>query len=419
MKRIMSGRKFCRLLRYLHVCPLEQPTDVPYDPIFKVKEFMDYLQIRFAKLFEPGLQLSLDETLIQTFGRIKFRARIISKAARYGIKIYVLTDASTAYVLQVIIYTGKHTYTETANQTEKKTVQVVKQLCRRFKGSHRTVYVDRFYTSIDLIKELHLMELYVTGTMMRNRLPSELTIARSTKLFKEMNRGDFVSHRYSYAVEGERQMAGLVCWKDRDIVYCISNESNTKEKDSCKRRSKDGLLTIERPKMITEYNRYMGGVDLADMRRLHCNSTIMGQNRWWLKLFFYLLDVGTSNALVLYNLTRKEGQQPLTIVNYKTELIRAFVGTRLQGIPETVVEHVPQNKDGRFRCAHCALFSRVRRTKIRCSAPGCDLPLCSIGSGMAGQDCFTICHGNNNLHKAVLMKYISMKKKVNIRIKSA
>ena len=38
---------------------------------------------------------------------------------------------------------------------------------------------------------------------------------------------------------------------------------------------------------------------------------------------------------------------------------------------------------------------------------------------MAGQDCFTICHGNNDLHKAVLMKYISMKKKVNIRFKSA
>jgi hypothetical protein len=29
----------------------------------------------------------------------------------------------------------------------------------------------------------------------------------------------------------------------------------------------------------------MGGVDLVDMRRLHCNLTIMGQNQWWLKLF--------------------------------------------------------------------------------------------------------------------------------------
>ena len=86
----------------------------------------------------------------------------------------------------MIIYTGKHTYVESANQAEKKTVQIVKQLCKCFKGSHRTVYIDRFYTSIDLMKELQLMNLYVTGTLMRNRIPSELTIGRTTKKFKEM-----------------------------------------------------------------------------------------------------------------------------------------------------------------------------------------------------------------------------------------
>ena len=62
-----------------------------------------------------------------------------------------------------------------------------------------------------------------------------------------------------------KKWAGLVCWKDRDIVYCLSNECNTKETDVCRRRSKEGLVTIARPKMISEYNRYMGRVDLADM----------------------------------------------------------------------------------------------------------------------------------------------------------
>jgi hypothetical protein len=39
---------------------------------------------------------------------------------------------------------------------------------------------------------------------------------------------------------------------------------------------------------LAKYNKYMGGVDLANMRPLHCNLTIMGQNRWWLKLFSVL-----------------------------------------------------------------------------------------------------------------------------------
>jgi hypothetical protein len=49
----------------------------------------------------------------------------------------------------------------------------------------------------------------------------------------------------------------------------------------------------------------MGGVDLADMKRLPCNSIIVGQNRWWLKIIFYLLDVATSTTLVLYKKATK------------------------------------------------------------------------------------------------------------------
>ena len=75
--------------------------------------------------------------------------RIVSKAARYGIKVYVLTDAATAYVLRIIIYTGKATYSaETDSQSKMKTVQIVERLVEPFVGTFRTIYVDRFYTSL-------------------------------------------------------------------------------------------------------------------------------------------------------------------------------------------------------------------------------------------------------------------------------
>ena len=84
-------------------------------------------------------------------------------------------------------------------------------------------------------------------------------------------------------------------------MYCLSNECDSVDFDDSMRRLKNGLITVRRPKCIAEYNKYMGGVYLADMQWLHCNSTILGQNHWWSKLFFYFLDVGTSNALVLHN----------------------------------------------------------------------------------------------------------------------
>ena len=58
-------------------------------------------------------------------------------------------------------------------------MQVVKQLCREFEGTHQTIYVDCFYTSVELMKELESMGLYVTGTLMRNRLPKEVVSRQS------------------------------------------------------------------------------------------------------------------------------------------------------------------------------------------------------------------------------------------------
>ena len=177
------------------------------------------------------------------------------------------------------------------------------------------------------------MDLYVTGTVMKNRISRELTIAKSSKAFKEMDRGDFKKHLLVYRVGNEAHEAGLVCWKDQDVVYCITNETETTGADECKRRTKNGLITIQRPRVISQYNQHMGGVDLADMRRLHCNSTIMGQNRWWLKLFFYLLDVGTSNSLVLYKLAKGSSADSLSIVEFKELLVQSFLGSRMESIP--------------------------------------------------------------------------------------
>lgn len=198
VKKIMSGRKFHTILRYLHVCDMRrQPSiDSPsYTPMYKVQELADYLAHRYNLAFDAGLSLSLDESAL---GRIKFKVRIVTKAARYGIKIYVLADAETSFVLRVLVYTGQYTYNSNSElvseDNTKKTVKVCKELCNDFKGSHRVVYVDRFYTSLELVKELEQMGLYVTGTCMSNRIPEKLRISKRSKTFKEMQRGDHVTH---------------------------------------------------------------------------------------------------------------------------------------------------------------------------------------------------------------------------------
>jgi hypothetical protein len=428
MKKVMSGRKFFTILRYLHCCPVmnQDPTSESYDPTYKVSEMKDFLEERFKTLFIPGQQLSLDETLIRAFGRIKFKVRIVTKAARYGIKIYVVTDAATAYVLRVIIYTGKSTYHQEPDMQQKmKTVQVLERLLEDFTGTHRTVYVDRFYTSVELLKSLAEKNIYVTGTMLANRIPQKLRIAKASRKYKAMRRGDSVKCRLRFRTKaGQQSEAGLVCWRDRNIVYCLSNAQNNFDADECTRRGEGGLVKIPRPASIADYNMFMGGVDVADMLRLQCKSDLMGQNRWWLKLFFYLLDVGTSNALVLYNEGQRkkrhqEGEEykKMNIVQFKLRLIEAFVGKKLDdmmegadALEEENVQHIVVHGETRHRCAYCALMSKgARRTRYMCQA--CGVPLCTLGHGKAGEDCFSLAHETEDRRQLVCMKYLEMQKR--------
>ena len=57
IKKVMSGRKFSDLLRYLHCCPVQNQDHNAenYDPIYKVAEVRDYLEVRFSKLLHPKL----------------------------------------------------------------------------------------------------------------------------------------------------------------------------------------------------------------------------------------------------------------------------------------------------------------------------------------------------------------------------
>jgi Transposase IS4 len=345
-----------------------------YNPLYKVAEFMNQLINRFKVLFVPGQALSLDESLVRAFGHIKFKVRLMSKAARYGIKLYVLTDAVLAYILHVVVYTGASTYDSNDTET-KKTVQVVKRLVRDYEGSHRTIYIDRFYTSIDLLKALDKMGLYATGTVMWNRIHRSLLIAKKSAEYRAMRRGDIRTHKFLYEMEdGTIAEYGLIIWKDSELVYLLTNCHSTIPIDIARRQTRGPqMVNLTRPSAISSYNQFMGGVDLADKRRAHCSCAIMGQNRWWLKVFFYLVDIATANTLVLFNEAMvASGRPTMNIVEFKHALVHALVGIdRLEAAP---VEDVPQdgvqaihekvrNKRVCNSCVLCAV--RYPGTRIR------------------------------------------------------
>lgn len=124
----------------------------------------------------------------------------------------------------MIVYTGKSAYGNKADFEGKKTVQVVNRLVEQYADSYRTLYINHFYTSIDLLKAMDSINVFVAGTCLKNRIPRQLTIAKSSQEFKAMERGENKHHFYSYTAEGRKSIQyGLVCWKDCDMVYCMTS----------------------------------------------------------------------------------------------------------------------------------------------------------------------------------------------------
>ena len=261
---------------------------------------------------------------------------------------------------------------------------------------------------------------------MANRLPASIKVDKKSATYRAMKRGDSIRSKFIFRKEdGTVAEAGLVGWRDRNMVYCLSNNANNFEVDQCHQRGDSGIVQLTRPvSSIAEYNIYMGGVDLADMRRLHCDSTLMGQKRWWLKLFFYLLDVRTSNALVLFNeqLRIAAGEEreytKLNIVEFKTKLVQDLVGKLLNDLHanspvDEEAEHsrcvpIPGGNRG-VKCAYCGLMRRESRTRYQCVV--CGVPLCSMGSGKVKHDCFTESHKTQDRIEMVLAKHQQMQMK--------
>jgi hypothetical protein len=106
----------------------------------------------------------------------------------------------------------------------------------------------------------------------------------------------------------------------------------------------------------------------------------------------------------------------MNIVEFKMKLVEDLVGRSIDNLFDGKggggEQHTPVHIKGgqRSRCAYCALMSRTRRTRIQCA--GCGVPLCSIGNGRVGDDCFTLAHETEDWREMVYRKYDEMKKKV-------
>ena len=80
----------------------------------------------------------------------------------------------------------------------------------------------------------------------------------------------------------------------------MNNITDPWEVTTVVRKQKDGSnKTYPCPMAVDLYNKYMGGVDLADAMRRVYSCSRKSKGKWYMRLFWFLVDTSVVNAYIL------------------------------------------------------------------------------------------------------------------------
>ena len=107
---LMSSRRFELVLRFLHLNDSQaQPKrgQQGFDKLYKIRPLLDLLLPNFQSVYVPAQALSVDESMISFKGRLSFLQYLPKKPQKWGMKAWVLADATNGYAWGWHLYTGK------------------------------------------------------------------------------------------------------------------------------------------------------------------------------------------------------------------------------------------------------------------------------------------------------------------------
>ena len=120
------------------------------------------------------------------------------------------------------------------------------------------IYVDNFFSSYNLFVQLKSLGIRITGTVRANKT-SGCTLKNNKSLKKE-SRGSLESK-----FEEKRELYFLK-WHDNSVFIIAGNHQSFNPVGNAKRwsTSHGKEILVPQPFLISQYNKYMGGVDHLD-----------------------------------------------------------------------------------------------------------------------------------------------------------
>lgn len=370
----MSRNRFLIVLRALQF----ENTDnhEPRTQYGKIMPLVDIFNNKVKEIYYPTRELSIDESMVLWGGRLTFRQYVKGKRHKFGIKLYQVCEPNGT-VLKIFIYKGSaSSELSGTGHTEK----VVLALMMDYLNNGHSLFMDSFYNSVSLTKQLLEKKTYVTGTLRLNRKGNPTEVVKK----KLKTKGELI---VQYNSEG----ICVVKWKDRREILAISSQYNAEMQNITTKRGQQKL----KPNLINKYNEFIAGVDHCDQMLSYytCeHKTLI----WYKKLAIHIFQIMLLNSYYLY----KQGdfKSKRSFYEFRLCVIEKLLGPPPpQPLPKVNISHLPElcptNKEGsrinRRRCQICWKKENVRKDSIYYC------PLCPNQPGLCLTPCFRVYHTKN------------------------
>lgn len=308
-----------QLRRYLHVSDHKNvQTDGQRASYYdKVQPLLEHVQLTSKAYYTPKTNVSIDEMIVRFTGRSAHTMRIRGKPTPEGYRILALCDSGYTYAFlpesriqpNVELKAPQPSLPgdRELNCTSKKVIYMVNQLPTE--GRVYNVYMDNFFSSIDLFHNLRRRGIGACGTVRANtkRFPKELKkkgtrLPYNTKSAVKvddvlallwMDSGPVIMLTTIHGLHGEEWLVEKLRRKPRETL------ANKKEVQALFGSNPRKGIAI--PRAVNDYNCHMGGVDIADQLRQYY-TVQMRTSRTWIPLFLWLLDTSIINAFIIWKL---------------------------------------------------------------------------------------------------------------------
>ena len=396
IRKIMSELRFTLILKCLHFVDNDTivRSDSPAENSFmKIKCFHEALVANFSTTYIPTENIAIDESLMLWKGRLDMKQYIPLKRARWGLKSYELCESGSGYIWKSMIHIG--TAMELVQSVDGLvSSRIVLTLAQELLGKGYCIFMDNWYSSPALYRELHSNGTDAVGTVRLNRKNMPPTL--KAKIARGQTTAAFTN-----------DMMALK-WMDKKEVTMLSTFHGAQMQTVTVHRGEK-----EKPEAVILYNQNMGAVDVGDQMLVAYPSERKRHKIWYKKHFRHLLNQAVLNSYILFS--KEISNAKTTHLEFRIQLIEKLLEVYhhphqipRRGRPSSLqtnplrltgrhfLKLVPANegKDAPTRrckvcCSHVDQNGKKIRKETRYYCSDCDVALCVV-------PCFESYHTKTN-----------------------